>query len=512
MTTLQASGRALTESSALELAAAIRSGEVRARQVVDEHIALIEAVNGRVNAIVATRFDEARAEADAADELVAAGGERELPPLLGVPCTIKESFAVAGMPNTSGSVARAEVVAERSATAVQRLVDAGAIPLGVTNTSQLTLWIESDNPVWGRTDNAYDPRRTAGGSSGGEGAAVGSGFAPIGLGTDIGGSIRLPAFFNGVFGHKPTGGLVPHTGHYPFPNERGSALLGCGPLARRAEDLMPFLRAVAGPDGLDQTVHEPNLGDPGEVSIEGLRVVISDDATMLPVSLELRNARVHAARALRDAGAEVVRVSLPGVKTVLQPYLNAMRESGGLREILTEGGAQVPSFGRLVADAVRGRSPYTAPLLMALASENLSAYIPERLERRALAAEKELGERVAEAIGDGVLLHPPFARVAPRHGRTVGRPWVLAPTALFNLLGMPVTEVPLGLNEAGLPLGVQVAAGRDRDHVAIAVAMALERAFGGWVPPKAASDRPGEVSGTVRAPSAGGSALAATGR
>ena len=245
----------------------------------------------------------------------------------------------------------------RSATAVQRLIDAGAIPLGVTNTSELTLWIESENRVWGRTDNAYDATRTAGGSSGGEGAAVGTGFAPIGLGTDIGGSIRLPAFFNGVFGHKPSGALVPHTGHYPAPNERGSFLLGTGPLSRRAEDLMPVLRAIAGPDGVDTTVRDAELGDPAEVSIEGLRVVISDDATMLPVSVELRNARLRAARALRDAGAVVERVSLPAVRTVIQPYLNAMRESGGLRELLTEGGAAIPGFGRLVADAVRGRSP-----------------------------------------------------------------------------------------------------------------------------------------------------------
>ena len=196
-------------------------------------------------------------------------------------------------------------------------------------------------------------------------------------------------------------------------------------------------------------MREVELGDPAAVSIEGLRVVISDDATLLPVSLELRNARVHAARALREAGAEVVRVSLPAVKTVIQPYLNAMRESGGVRELLTEGGAELPGFGRLVADAVRGRSPYTTPLLMTLASENLAAYVPERLERRALAAERDLAEQVAEAIGDGVLLHPPFSRVAPRHGRTVGRPWMLAPTALFNLLGLPVTEVPLGLNDDG---------------------------------------------------------------
>jgi fatty acid amide hydrolase 2 len=484
MSAVAAPPRPATERSALELAEAIRSRELTAREVVDRHIALIEARNQQLNAVVATRFERARAEADDADErLESRRGRKHPPPLLGVPCTVKESFAVAGMPHTAGSLARRDVIAENSATAVQRLVDAGAIPLGVTNTSELTLWIEAENRVWGRTDNAYDPGRTAGGSSGGEGVSVGSGFAPFGLGTDIGGSIRLPAFFNGVFGHKPTGRLVPHTGHYPFPNDRGSELLGCGPLTRRAEDLMPLLRLIAGPDGIDRTVREIELGDPAEVSIEGLRVVISEDATMLPVSVELRNARVHAARALREAGAEVVRASLPAVKTVIQPYLNAIRESGGLRELLTEGGAQLPGFGRLVGDAIRGRSPYTTPLLITLASENLAAYVPERFERRALAAERELAEQVTETIGDGVLLHPPFSRVAPRHGRTVGRPWMIAPTALFNLLGLPVTEVPLGLNPEGLPLGVQVAAGRDRDHVSIAVALALERSFGGWVPP-----------------------------
>jgi len=484
MEALAAAQLPLTERSAVDLAAAIRARELTAREVVNAHIALIERRNPSVNAIVATRFDAARAEADAADELLGKRrGRKDPPPLLGVPCTIKESFAVAGMPHTSGSVNRRERIATESATAVQRLVDAGAIPLGVTNTSELTLWIESENRVWGRTDNAYDPTRTAGGSSGGEGAAIGSGFAPIGLGTDIGGSIRLPAFFNGVFGHKPSGALVPHTGHYPVPNERGSFLLGTGPLARRAEDLMPALRVLAGPDGIDPSVRATELGDPADVSLEGLRVVISDDATMLPVAVELRNARLHAARALREAGAVVERVSLPAVRTVIEPYLNAMRESGGLRELLTEGGAEVPRFGRLVADAVRGRSPYTTPLLMTLASENIAQHLPERFQRRALAAERELAERVAETIGDGVLLHPPFARVAPRHHRTWGRPWMIAPTALFNLIGLPVTEVPMGLNEDGIPLGVQVAAGLDRDHVAIAVAVELERAFGGWVPP-----------------------------
>jgi len=475
----------LLARSALELADAIRVGEVSSRAVVDAHIALIERRNPQINAIVATRFEQAREEADAADARVAAAADGEaLPDFLGVPCTIKESFAVAGMPHTSGSLDREHVVAEHSATAVERLVDAGAIPLGVTNTSELTMWIESQNRVWGRTDNAYDATRTAGGSSGGEGASIGSGFAPIGLGTDIGGSIRLPAFFNGCFGHKPTCCLVPHSGHYPVPNERGSTLFGCGPLTRRAEDLMPFLRATAGPDGIDSTVREVELGDPADVSIEGLRVVISDDATILPVSLELRNARIQAARALQAAGADVVRVSLPGVRTVVQPYLNAMRESGALRDILVEGnGGDLPRFGRLLSDVARGRSRYTTPLLITLASENVAKYAPKGFERRAAAAERAIAAEVEDAIGDGVLLHPPFSRVAPRHGRTIGRPWTLAPMALFNMLGLPVTQVPLGLNERGLPLGVQVAAGRDRDHVAIAVAIELERAFGGWAAP-----------------------------
>jgi fatty acid amide hydrolase 2 len=479
--------RPITQRSALELAAAIRGGELSSREVVDEHIARIERHNGRVNAVVATRFDEARAEADAADarvaEAAASAASEELPPFLGVPCTIKESFAVAGMPHTSGLLARRDVIATEDATTVARLRAAGAIPLGVTNLSELTLWIESTNPVYGRTNNAYDASRTAGGSSGGEGASIGSGFAPFGLGTDFGGSIRQPAFFNGVFGHKPTACLVPHTGHYPAPNERGSKMLGIGPLARCAEDLMPFLRAISGPDGRDTTVREVELGDPASFSIEGLRVVISDDASLLPVSVELRNARIRAAKALRAAGADVHRVSLPAARTVIQPYLNAARESGGVREILAADGDDTPGVSRVIADSIRGRSHYSTALVNTLAAESVSRLIPDRLQRRAAAAERALAEEIEETIGDGVLLHPPWAKLAPRHGTTVGRPWVLAPQAIFNLLGLPATAVPLGLNEHGLPLGVQVAAGRDRDHVSIAVALELERAFGGWVPP-----------------------------
>jgi len=479
--------RPLTERSAVELAAAIRSGELRARDVVEAHIEVIERSNADLNAVVATRFDAARDEADAADRRVAeADDPGRLPPLLGVPCTIKESFAVAGMPNSAGFHHRREHVPTQSATAVERLVDAGAIPLGVTNVSELTLWIEATNRIYGRTNNAYDRRRTAGGSSGGEGSAVGAGFAPIGLGTDFGGSIRIPAFFNGVFGHKPSGRLVPHTGHFPAPTgEVGQGMLGVGPLARRAEDLWPVIVAIAGPDGVDTSVEALELGDPDAVSIEGLEVAISDDSTIWPVSLELRNARVHAARALAERGARVRRVPLRGLRRAMEPFLDAARQSGSIAELLTEEGYEFPSLRRLAFDAVRRQGVHTPALVISQLAEKLSERLPERLQRRAAAATRALEAEVAEAIGDGVLLHPPFARVAPRHGATTGRPWILGPMAVFNLLGLPVTEVPLGLNQRGLPLGVQVAAAHGADHRSVAVALELERAFGGWVPPRA---------------------------
>jgi fatty acid amide hydrolase 2 len=202
----------MTTRSVLSLARAIRTRELSASEVVGTHIECHQRLAPRINALAADRFDLARREATLADELLRSAGPAEvLPPLLGVPFTVKESIALTGMPQSAGLVARKDCLATRNAPALQRLLDAGAIPLGVTNTSELTLWIESSNRLYGRTNNPYDPTRTAGGSSGGEGAAVGSGASPFGLASDIAGSIRVPGLFCGVFGHKPSSGLVPNT-------------------------------------------------------------------------------------------------------------------------------------------------------------------------------------------------------------------------------------------------------------------------------------------------------------
>jgi Asp-tRNA(Asn)/Glu-tRNA(Gln) amidotransferase A subunit family amidase len=480
--------RALTERSALDLAQAIRAGETTSREVVEAHIERLRRAQPRTNAVAADRFEAALAEADAADERVAEASDRdELPPLLGVPCTVKESIAVAGMPNCAGLLSRRDHRAAESAPTAARLFAAGAIPLAVTNVSELTMWIESQNFVYGRTSSAYDPRRAAGGSSGGEGAAVGSGGAPIGLGTDIGGSIRIPAFFNGVFGHKCSAWVVPNSGHFPHPEGEATRMLSLGPLARRAEDLMPVLRIIAGPDGIDPYTREVELGEPEDVSLDGLPVVLAEETSFVPARRELREARERAAQALADAGARVRHVPLRSMRRAFECYLTALSAGSdkGVREIIeaeTEETARL-TLRRMTWGAVRRRGPHTLPTVLLLASEGLFARTPERRTRRALAAGKAMAEEVEAVLDGGVLLHPPHPRVTPKHGRTTGRPWVVTPTAVFNLLGLPATQVPLGLNPAGLPLGVQVVAGMDRDHVAIAVARELERRCGGWVPP-----------------------------
>ncbi len=482
-------------SSALRLARAIRDGELSSREVVDAHIARIEQVNPRLNAVVHDRFESARAEADAADRERAVRGPGDLPPLHGVPCTIKENFAVEGMPNSSGLVARKHLRATADATCVARLRRAGAIPLGVTNVSELCMWLEANNRVYGRTGNAYAPNRIAGGSSGGEGSIVGAAGSPFGLGSDVAGSIRLPAFFNGVFGHKPTGGLVPGSGQ--FPNARGAGLryLTTGPLCRRAEDLMPLLRVLAGPDGVDAGCRPLPLRDPGAVSIAGLRVLDVRGNGLSRVAPELLAAQARAADWLAERGADVATARFPALRRSFEVWAGMMSEAetrGGFRQDM-----QRPSLPALLAQLALwsiGRSPHTFPALALGLVEDVGSLVPGAAARatnhgRALRAE------LLDALGEsGVMLYPSFARPAPRHRwpavNILGYSLASAYTSIFNALELPVTQVPLGLGRQGVPLGVQVVSGPGNDHLTIAVALELERGFGGWTEPRNSQEEP----------------------
>jgi len=473
--------------SATRLAERIRAGEVSSREVVEVHVAQIERVNPQLNAVVRTRYDEARAEAERADALRARTRPEDLPPLHGVPCTIKECFALAGMPNASGLVARRHLVSERDATAVARLRAAGAIPLGVTNTSELCMWMESNNRVYGRTNNPYDPARIVGGSSGGEGAIVGAGGSPFGLGSDVGGSIRGPAFFNGVFGHKPTGGMVPATGQYPIAAGAGLRYLTTGPITRRATDLMPLLRVLAGPDGLDAGCRHFDLGDPAQVDLSGRTLLDVPDNGVLRVSPELRRAQEEAVRVLRDRGMRVREVSFKGLEKQFDVWSAMMADAQEhpFSHMLGEG--RRVRAGLEIVKHLLGRSQHTLPASLLALVDPVPKLFPG-LARRMIALGHELRASFAEALGpDGVLLYPSYTVPAPRHGVPVRwlvrmhHPW--AYLAIVNVLELPATQVPAGLGAEGLPLGFQVVSGHGNDHVTIAVAMELERALGGWTPP-----------------------------
>ncbi|HSN98604.1 MAG TPA: amidase [Candidatus Nanopelagicales bacterium] len=476
--------------SATRLAALIRSGDVSSADVVEAHIRHIERVNPALNAMVATRFDAARAEARAADARRRRDPPPALPPFLGVPCSIKESFAVAGMPWSAGLVARAGLRASEDAITVARMRDAGFIPLGVTNVSELCMWMESVNRVYGRTNNPYDPRRTVGGSSGGEGAIVGAGGAPVGLGADIGGSIRMPAFFNGVFGHKPTGGLVPSSGQHPRPSGRTLRYITTGPITRRAEDLMPVLRALAGPHDDDPGCSPSELGDPASVDIASLTVHSVEGDGRHPVHPELLAAQRRAADALARGGADVRPARIPKLGRALEIWA-AMVEAGNTEdtdtpalsfsEMLGEG--RPIRVGYELARWALRRSPHTFPALALALLENVGKLAPARM-RASVELGLALRAELLSLLGDrGVLLFPPHPVPAPLHHRPLLSPFRWTYTAVFNVLELPVTQIPLGLGSEGVPLGVQAIAAHGLDHLTIAVALRLESALGGWIPP-----------------------------
>lgn len=469
--------------SASGLARMIRLKEVSSREVVEAHIAQIRKVNPALNAVVKDRFSLALEEAEEADARLEKSPVETLPPFHGVPCSIKEAFCLQGMPNTSGLVARKGITAREDATAVSRLRKAGAIPLGVTNISELCMWLESNNKVYGRSNNPYNPERIVGGSSGGEGAIIAAGGAPFGLGSDVGGSIRIPAFFNGIFGHKPTGGLVPNTGQYPIADKGALRYLVSGPMCRRAEDLMPELRVLAGPDGEDSGCFSMAIGDPAEVRLDELTVYLTGLEGMPSVSDDLLDARSRAAAFLAQKGASIREVSIKGFRKSLEIWSSMM---GSARETtfseLMGNGKPIRSSWEFLRWIV-GRSPHTLPGIALAFLEGLSDLNPA-LTKRFVEYGKAMRQELVELLGvRGILLHPPYTSAAPRHNKPLFPPFNFVHTAIFNVMELPVTQVPLGLNSEGLPLGVQVAGAHGRDHETIAVAVALEQEFGGWVPP-----------------------------
>lgn len=460
----------------------VRHREVSPVELLDAHLAQIEAVNPSLNAVIALREEAARDEARAAERQVMQATDPDaLPPLLGLPYTAKEYIMAEGMPLTAGVWSRRHVKADRDATTIRRLREAGAILVGITNVPEGGLWLETYNDVYGRTVNPWSAEHTAGGSSGGEGAIVAAGGVAFGLGADVGGSIRIPAAFCGTVGHKPTGRLVPNTGFWP-PAGAGdlSGYLVCGPLTRRVHDVMPILRALAGPDGEDVVVRPWGLGDPAEIDLADVTVYPLESNGRTRVSDEYRRAIRDAAEALRARGARVQPLDAPRMKKAFPIWAAMMATGGGPRyaEVLG-GGTPISPLRELVRLAV-GRSHHTLPALVIAGLEELTARLPATVDA-AVADGKALQAELEQVLGPrGVLLHPPYSRPAPRHWRPMLTPFDFVCTGLFNVLELPSTVVPTGFSDAGLPLAVQVIARRGHDHLTVAVAAALEQDLGGW--------------------------------
>ncbi|MFZ4737517.1 MAG: amidase [Bradymonadia bacterium] len=472
---------------AMELAARIRAGSSTARALVDGYVDRIRGFNGEVNALAAERFEAARREADLADGQVAqarAAGPaavEALPPLLGVPCSIKEFLAVEGMPWTGGLVRRRAVRADVDATVVARVRAAGAIVLGTTNVAEGGMWMESDNPVYGRTLNPWNPAHTAGGSSGGEAALVAAGGSAFGLASDIGGSIRFPAAFCGTFGHKPTGGLVPNTGHFPGGEDTLAPMLTTGPITRSAGDLMPLLRVLAGPDGRSSACRPYALGDPERVDWSKMTVHVLENPPARP-GPHAAAAVARAADALAQRGATVRPLTLPNMRAAVLLWATRLLGQSGDEDyaVVLGDGVPIPLARELVAWALR-RGNHSGPAVWIAALDRLSRKVPipsagalARLDALRQALDTTLGE-------NGVLLCAPYPRPAPRHHRPLLRPLDFACCGVFNATESPATVVPAGFAPDGLPLSVQIVGAHGQDHLTIAAALALESPLGGWV-------------------------------
>jgi fatty acid amide hydrolase len=502
----------LTACGAAQLAVLIARGDASASEAVEQHIARIGQVNPKLNAMCADRFEAARVEARAADELQRSGVA--LGRLHGVPVTIKECLDVAGMASTFGLPSRAGHRAAKDEVHVSRLRAAGAIPIAKSNVAQALFFYETDNPLYGVTRNPWNADRTPGGSSGGEAALIATGASPLGLGTDLGGSVRIPAAFCGIASLKPTAGRCDDMGRFSAPLGQRAIASQVGALARSVEDVALGIEIING--GARPQVPGQPLGDWRGVDISKLRVAYyTDDGTFAPAPAVKRAVR-EAADMLRAAGAQVSAWTPPDAPqalnivygilggdamSLLKHRMGSDKRSPQLAQLMTLAGLP-----RGVIQAMRAVMRAVGQKTLADGLEafgfNKTAHYWELVE-----AQIDYRERFASALDSAaggpfdVILCPPCALPALTHGATKDLATVGAYACLYNLLGYPAGVVPVSRvrpgeeagrtpssdavnklalkveqGSAGLPVGVQVVARPWMEHVALAAMGVVERA------------------------------------
>jgi len=458
--------------AATSMAAQVREKKLSPVDLIEAHLHRIERVNPKLTAFVQVDAEGAR---KAARDAEAAVTRRDsLGPLHGVPISIKSSVDVMGLRCETGTKLRDGYVAVHDAPLVARLRAAGAIVLGVTNTPELLMAWETDNLLYGRTNNPRDVTRTPGGSSGGEAAAIAAGCSAGGVGSDGGGSIRVPAHFCGICGLKPTPGRIPATGH--FPQSAGPfALTGVvGPLARTVADLKVLFEVMQGPDDGDPQAAPVPVRWPAANELRKLRIGYFEDDGRIPVTRETRDAVRRAAEALRHAGFEVEAVRPDGLEHAQQLWWKIFGIAGGM----------------LLGPMTRGREADLSPILKeflswvaAEPSHTGQSLLDTWLERDLLRMKV-----FARMRKFPVLLCPVAAIPAFRHGerswrvegKTVSYLDAWSYCEWFNLLGMPAAVVPMGQSDEGLPVGVQIVGRPWEEEIVLSVAEELEWQRGTW--------------------------------
>jgi amidase len=465
----------LTFLSAVSMAEQIRQKRLSPVDLVEAHLARIQELNSRLNAFVYIDAEGARRQARAAEAAVAKG--EKLGVLHGVPISMKSSIEVTGMAWEAGTKLRTGIVGKRDAPLVDRLRRAGAIVLGVTNAPELLMAWETDNLLYGRTNNPWDLSRTPGGSSGGEAAAIAAGMSAGGVGSDGGGSIREPAHFTGICGLKPTPGRIPATGH--FPESVGPfALLGVvGPMARNLDDLKVLFEVMQGPDDGDPSAAPVPLRWPGKDELKQVRIGYFEDDGRTPVTPETRAAVRTAAEGLKCAGFQVDPFRPEGLDLARQLWWKLFGIGGGM----------------MLGQMTKGREAELSPMLTEFCrgvADQPSHTAQSLLDTWILRDVVRM--RVFAQMNDYPVLLCPVASVpAFRHGerswqvegKTVEYLDAWSYTEWFNLLGTPAAVMPVGKSPQGLPIGVQIVARPWQEELVISVAAALEDQFGRYAHP-----------------------------
>ncbi len=504
----------VTSMSATGIAASVRARELSASAVASAFLRRLESVNGRLNAVVVPLFASARAEAAAIDEMIAAGAP--VGPLAGVPVTVKESFDVRGTPTTAGLTARKDHIAAADAVMVGRLRQAGAVLLGKTNVPPLLLSTETDNPLYGRTNNPWDFERAPGGSSGGEAAIVAARGSPLGLGSDLCGSVRIPAHACGIHALRPTSGRLSTIGHFDCLSGNEAILTQPGPLARSVADLSLAMSVLAGPD---QSLRDPAVppvpwNHPSAVELSRLRISFYTDNGVFRPSPAVRRAVQQAADTLAETGVQVEEWHGPNLEEAWDICVRVLVADG------MRGPRQALKGSKLDRHTISLIGPPTLPLGVLAAGALLSAALGQRhvskgLRRLRRASARDFFQLVRrrnefrdrfcaelDARRIDALLCPADALAAIPHGASQYLGDTLSYSAVYSMLGMPAGVVSFSRvredersdrlrsfdlaeraakqaeqGAAGLPVGVQVVARHWREDVALTLMSALEHHY-----------------------------------